>query len=517
MGDKEDKEFHPSQDEEYDDDEEYDETPCSVCEVPGLAPAVEVTGVQSGSEQTFKIPQYKGRYLVLVFFSSSDLVQSFTTIQPLLTSNGTDLVFCSIDSCETLKSRPASSAPLWSDKNGTLATLFDLFDPKKKTCLDGVVIIDDNSIIRQVMTSSIDSKELAKDVVTTVALLKKHKVDLKSAKPAAPMTGGRAARDLGPRVQINVDDLEKDWDVSADPELQKVLNVARLLGRTAPAPPKAVKRVPMFNLLPTQIRKLANPRAPIKSVMVSLQRNLAGFGPTGDIPANQRIQLENIMKKVMGVAYMPEDLTGTFTTLRHLNAKDQKKLLESDVFRLSHDDWMATPGSVKWSEGQGVFVNNYSNFLLWVNQEDQLRLVSVSNGKDLKYALLRLQKAVARIEEALKMIISVKSCQQRGFATSNGAFAHTRREVYGTGMEVVITMDLVGLVKAGVNEIDKAKRELGLKIEKCDRGPAAFTVVFGQSPDDTEEEIVSKTVEAVDSLYRMDHEFQSKLGVKLTL
>ena len=52
--------------------------------------------------------------------------------------------------------------------------------------------------------------------------------------------------------------------------------------------------------------------------------------------------------------------------------------------------------------------------------------------------------------------------------------------MYGTGMEVVITMDLVGLVKAGVNEIDKAKRELGLKIEKCDRGPAAFTVVFGQ-------------------------------------
>ena len=46
----------------------------------------------------------------------------------------------------------------------------------------------------------------------------------------------------------------QDWDVSSDPELQKVLNVARLLGRTAPAPPKVVNRVPMFNLLPTQIR-----------------------------------------------------------------------------------------------------------------------------------------------------------------------------------------------------------------------------------------------------------------------
>ena len=94
------------------------------------------------------------------------------------------------------------------------------------------------------------------------------------------------------------------------------------------------------------------------------------------------------------------------------------------------------------------------------------------------------------------MIISVKSCQQRGFTTTNGAFAHSRyfcqkminifnsficrREVYGTGLEVVITMDLVGLMKAGMEEVDKAKRELGVKIEKCSRGAATFTVVFGQ-------------------------------------
>ena len=39
----------------------------------------------------------------------------------------------------------------------------------------------------------------------------------------------------------------------------------------------------------------------------------------------------------------------------------------------------------------------------------------------------------------------------------------------------------------------------------------------GQSPEDTEEEIVTKTVAAVDSLARMDQELQSRLGVKLTL
>ena len=39
------------------------------------------------------------------------------------------------------------------------------------------------------------------------------------------------------------------------------------------------------------------------------------------------------------------------------------------MFQLSYDDWMAAPGAKQWSEGQGVFVNNYNNFILWVNLE----------------------------------------------------------------------------------------------------------------------------------------------------
>jgi len=509
-------------------DEEYDDKEYSICAVPGTAPTVEIKGVDGdGSEKTFNIPQYKGKYLVIVFYHADwdcvSLIESFSSISPLLESSGAKVVACSSDSADThkswIKAEKSSnglggsiSIPLWSDKSGTLATLFDLFDAEENHCLDGVAIIDENSVIRQVMTSSLDSKDFAANVVNIVPLLKKNKVDQKELNPAIPMSSStKSAPDAGPRVKIDVSDLEKDWDVSEDPELQKVLNVAKLLGRTNIPTAKTIKKVPMFNLLPTQIRKLVNPRAPVKSVMASLQRNLAGFGESGDIPANQRIQLENIMKKVMGVAYMPEELNGTFTSLRNLKTREQSKLLDSDVFHLTQDNWMSTPGAKKWSEGQGVFVNNYSNFVLWVNEEDQLRLVSVSKGQDLKYVLLRLQKAVARIEEALK------SCKQRGFTTSDGKFVHSRREVYGTGLEVVVTMDLLGLAKAGVEEIEKAKREFGLKIEKCAKGAATFSVVKSQGPDDTEEEIVANTVTAVDNLARLDFQFQSKLGVKLTL
>ena len=69
--------------------------------------------------------------------------------------------------------------------------------------------------------------------------------------------------------------------MTEDPELRKVLNVAKLLGRTAPPKMNNVKKVPMFNLLPTAIRKLSNPRATVKSVSASLQRNLSGFSVDG--------------------------------------------------------------------------------------------------------------------------------------------------------------------------------------------------------------------------------------------
>ena len=64
------------------------------------------------------------------------------------------------------------------------------------------------------------------------------------------------------------------------------------------------------------------------------------------------------------------------------------------------------------------------------------------------------------------MVFSTKSCQQRGFTTANGGFSHSRREVYGTGFETTFTMELVGFERAGREEIEKAKRDLNVKIEK---------------------------------------------------
>ena len=104
--------------------------------------------------------------------------------------------------------------------------------------------------------------------------------------------------------------------------------MAKRLGKKQPAHMVYRPRNPTFDLAPARIRRMANPKASTLSCSASVYRNLSGFGSgTGenkyclsivrlvnykhlDISTNQKLQVENIMKKVLGVAFMPEELAG---------------------------------------------------------------------------------------------------------------------------------------------------------------------------------------------------------------
>ena len=51
-----------------------------------------------------------------------------------------------------------------------------------------------------------------------------------------------------------------------------------------------------------------------------------------------------------------------------------------------------------WPEGRGIFHNNEKTFLVWVNEEDQLRIISMQQGADIGAVFTRLSKAAAKIE-----------------------------------------------------------------------------------------------------------------------
>merc|ERR1711997_959329 len=54
----------------------------------------------------------------------------------------------------------------------------------------------------------------------------------------------------------------------------------------------------------------------------------------------------------------------------------------------------------------GIFFNDSKTFLVWINEEDQLRIISMENGANIKSVFGRLEKAVTAINEKLEFVFS---------------------------------------------------------------------------------------------------------------
>ena len=51
-----------------------------------------------------------------------------------------------------------------------------------------------------------------------------------------------------------------------------------------------------------------------------------------------------------------------------------------------------------WPNGRGIFHNNDKTFLVWINEEDQLRIISMQPGADIGSVFDRLCRACEHIE-----------------------------------------------------------------------------------------------------------------------
>jgi creatine kinase/arginine kinase len=67
-----------------------------------------------------------------------------------------------------------------------------------------------------------------------------------------------------------------------------------------------------------------------------------------------------------------------------------------------------------WPEGRGIFHNRDKTFLVWVNEEDQLRIISMQKGGDIKAVFSRLVRAIQSIETKVPFSYS----DHLGFITS---------------------------------------------------------------------------------------------------
>ena len=87
----------------------------------------------------------------------------------------------------------------------------------------------------------------------------------------------------------------------------------------------------------------------------------------------------------------------------------RKQLVEDHFLFKKGDRFLESAGINNfWPNGRGIFFNDNKTFLVWINEEDQLRIISMEQGANIKSVFGRLEKAVAAINEKLQFAYNEK-------------------------------------------------------------------------------------------------------------
>ena len=72
------------------------------------------------------------------------------------------------------------------------------------------------------------------------------------------------------------------------------------------------------------------------------------------------------------------ELAGRFYSLGSMSEADRNQLIADHFLFKEGDRFLDACGlNREWPEGRGIFHNNEKSFLVWVNEEDQLRIISM--------------------------------------------------------------------------------------------------------------------------------------------
>lgn len=97
------------------------------------------------------------------------------------------------------------------------------------------------------------------------------------------------------------------------------------------------------------------------------------------------------------------ELVGQYYSLSDMTEEVQEFLIEHHFLFKEGDRFLEAAGLNRdWPEGRGIFYNHDRTFLVWVNEEDQLRIIAMQNGGNIGDVFARLSRAVSHIEKYIK-------------------------------------------------------------------------------------------------------------------
>merc|ERR1712205_221332 len=225
-----------------------------------------------------------------------------------------------------------------------------------------------------------------------------------------------------------------------------------------------------------------------------------------------RVGVENLMKKAF--ANLKGDLAGTYYPLTGMDEKVRQQLVDDHFLFVSGDRNLTVSGMERdWPEGRGIFHNTEKTFLTWVNEEDQLRIISMQKGGDVRAVFDRLARGIKAVEE------SVKAESGKDFMLdAKYGYVHSCPTNLGTGMRASVHVDLPGWTKESVKGLAARCEELhlqprGTRGESGGQTGCTYDISNKHRLGYSEVQLVQKMIDGVNTLYAEDNALKAKHGL----
>ena len=139
----------------------------------------------------------------------------------------------------------------------------------------------------------------------------------------------------------------------------------------------------------------------INSTRIRVARNLAAYPLGTAITRAQRKEVEKLVTSAL--AEFTGELKGKYFSLETMTAAEKTQLIADHFLFKGGDKYLESAGLEReWPEARGIFHNDAKTFLVWVNEEDQLRIISMQAGSNIKQVFQRLSDASSIIETKAK-------------------------------------------------------------------------------------------------------------------
>jgi len=200
------------------------------------------------------------------------------------------------------------------------------------------------------------------------------------------------------------------------------------------------------------------------SMRVRTGRNLNKYPLPGDMTKDDRVNMEKDMGKVFEKLIANPAYGGKYVSITpghkdFINEEEYNEYVKAHIMfkDMSADSYLVSAGIAgDWPHGRGCYVSEDKGFIVWVGEEDHLRIMCMKKGTILNEVFDRLKGAVDCVEENI----------DGGCALSKdfGVVTSCPTNI-GTGMRASLHLAIPNLTADGTDTKAKAiAKPLGLSI-----------------------------------------------------